>query len=393
MMPAAKPMPRISIDRAAQILSDLIALKTVNPMGRPYDGAAPVERPVHEYLERLFAPFGVRLERQTCCPIHESFLIEIPGHTDHPGTLFESHADTVPADDWGDAAFVPYRSDDIIFGRGACDDKGSLTAMVLAMLSLLQGGVVPPQPVWLLVAGDEEYAQTGIKHFLGNRHDSIGRAVFGEPTSCVPVVQHKGTIRWDVTVKGRSAHTSNPSLGRNAILDMIQVINRLQEYEQKLQQNPTNELTGGPTLTVTMIQGGRTRNVVPDECTIAVDLRIQPGMDGRVVADDLFAYLDSVDAQIAHQPFQCFAPALATPIDDPFVARVAQVCSEVLKVPVMPRGVPYGSDAGWIPRGTPAVVLGPGDIAVAHAIDEHVALSEVVHAAGIYRSILLTDWP
>ena len=392
MKSIAKQMPPISIDRAAQVLSDLIALRSVNPMGRPYDGAAPIERPVHDYLERLFTPFGVRLERQSCSPIHESLLIEIPGRTDHPGTLFESHADTVPADDWMDAAFIPYRSDDIIFGRGACDDKGSLTAMALAILSFLECGVVPPQPAWLLVAGDEEYAQTGIKHFLENCHDSLGRAVFGEPTNCLPVVQHKGTIRWDVTVQGRSAHTSNPSLGRNAILDMIQVINRLQEFEEKLQRQPTNELTGGPTLTVTMIQGGRTRNVVPDECTIAVDLRIQPGMDGRAVVDELFAYLDSVDAQIVHQPFQCFAPALVTPIDDPFVVRVVNVCSETFESPIGPKGVPYGSDAGWIPRGTPAVVLGPGDIADAHAVDEHVALSEIVQAAAIYRNVLLTDW-
>lgn len=391
MKSAARLIPPISVNLAAQVLSDLIALQTVNPMGRQYDGVAPIERPVLEYLERLFAPYGVRLERQTCSPIHESLLIEIPGSTNHPGTLFESHADTVPADDWGDAAFIPIRSDEMIFGRGACDDKGSLTAMALAMLSLLECGVVPPQTAWFLVAGDEEYGQSGIKHFLKNHSFPIGRAVFGELTNCVPVVQHKGTIRWDMTVQGRSAHTSNPSLGRNAILDMIEVIKRLQEYEKKLQLQPTNQLTGGPTLTVTMIHGGRTRNAVPDECTVAIDLRIQPGMDGHAIVEELFAFLNVVDAQIVHQPFQCFAPALATPIDDPFVTRVVDVCNDVLKLPIVPKGVPYGSDAGWIPRGTPAVVLGPGDIAVAHAVDEHVALSEVVQAAVIYRNILLAE--
>ena len=91
-------MKRISDEEATRLVSDLIALPTVNPMGRPYPGALPVERPVVEYLERLFAPWGVKMERQSCSPIHESLLIIVPGKTAGPATLFESHADTVPAD-------------------------------------------------------------------------------------------------------------------------------------------------------------------------------------------------------------------------------------------------------------------------------------------------------
>jgi len=231
---------RIVEDDATRLVSDLIALATVNPMGRPYSGDVPVERPVVEYLERLFVPFGVQVQRQRCSPIHESFLIVVPGAKPGPATLFESHADTVPADDWADRAFTPRARGGAVYGRGACDDKGPLAAMVLAVCDLLSAGERPAQGVLLLAAGDEECGQTGIKEFA-RAHASVkewevDRGVFGEPTSVMPVVQHKGTIRWDITVRGRSAHTSRPELGQNAILDMFRVIQCLEEKTADLRR-------------------------------------------------------------------------------------------------------------------------------------------------------------
>lgn len=382
----------VNHERVASLLSDLIALQTVNPMGRPYEGAVPVERPVVEYLERLFAPFGVEMRRACCSPIHESLLITIPGRTATHGTLLEAHIDTVPADDWLDRAFQPRRQGSRVYGRGACDDKGSLAAMAVALVEILESGTRPAQAVWFLAAGDEEYGQTGIKRFIAEHQTPIGRAVFGEPTDCVPVIQHKGTIRWDITVRGRSAHTSQAELGRNAIVDAMHVIERLAHYQDELQSRFVSDWVSGPTLTVTMIQGGRTRNVVPDQCTMAVDFRILPGMDARRSVDELFTSLDQLEVSIAHSEFQCFAPALNTSPDDPFVQTALNVCEEVLGRSVSPTGVPYGSDAGWVPTGVPAIVLGPGNIASAHAVDEHVDLEQVTQCAGIYRKLLIHDW-
>ncbi|MCI0363237.1 MAG: M20/M25/M40 family metallo-hydrolase [Phycisphaerales bacterium] len=382
----------MGIDSVAELLCDLIALRTVNPMGRTHRGDTPVERPVTEYLERLFSPFNLRVERQQCSPIHESLLIEIPGRTSEPGTLIEAHMDTVPADDWPDRAFQPRREGTLVFGRGACDDKGSLVAMVVALLKILQSPEHPPQTVWFLAAGDEEYAQTGIKQFVAEHQHLIGRGIFGEPTDCAPVIQHKGTIRWDITVHGRSAHTSQPELGRNAILDAMRIIGCISQYQDQLCRRFTSPWMSGPTLTVTMISGGRTRNAVPDECTIAVDFRILPGMDRRRSVDDLFAALETLKIQMSHGEFQCFAPALNTSPDDPFVQAVLAICRETFGRDVMPAGVPYGSDACWVPDGVPAIVLGPGNIAKAHAVDECVDLAQVMQCAAIYRQLLLQDW-
>jgi acetylornithine deacetylase len=164
-------------------------------------------------------------------------LIIVPGGSDAPGTLFESHIDTVPADDWADTAFVPRIEGDTLYGRGACDDKGSLAAMVLALLQLLESGEPPPTTVWLLAAGDEEYGQSGIRHFMSQNVLPLGRGVFGEPTSCLPVIQQKGVLRWDITGRGHSAHTSQPELGRNAILDMFRVAQELALHQRTRSTN------------------------------------------------------------------------------------------------------------------------------------------------------------
>ncbi len=383
---------RLDIDWVAKLLCDLIALQTVNPMGRPYRGDFPVERPVIEYLERLFSPFGLRVERQRCSPIHESLLITLPGRISAPGTLLEAHMDTAPADDWPERAFQPRREGALIVGRGACDDKGSLAAMVVALLAIIESGERPPQTVWFLVAGDEEYGQTGIKQFVAEHRAPIGRGIFGEPTECVPVIQHKGTIRWDITIHGRSAHTSQPELGRNAILDAVRVIGCLSKYERQLRRRFTSPWVSSPTLTVTMIHGGRTRNAVPDECTIAVDFRILPGMDGQQSVDELFAELAELALPITHGEFQCFAPALNTSPDDPLVTAAVALCRETLGRDVKPAGVPYCSDACWAPDGVPAIILGPGDIAQAHAVDERIILDQVAQCVAIYRQLLLQDW-
>lgn len=385
-------LPDVDSDRAASLLCDLIALPTVNPMGRPYDGALPVERPIIEYLERLFAPFGLEMHRDRCGPAHESLLVTLPGNSDAPGTLLESHIDTVPADDWPDRAFRPRPEGGLVFGRGACDDKGPLCAMILAVLELLESGQTPPQTVLFLAAGDEEYGQTGIKSFFAGNSAPIGRGIFGEPTLCRPVIQHKGALRWDITVRGRSAHTSQPELGRNAITDMTRVIAELAKYQDELWGRHVSPWMTGPTITVTMINGGRTRNSVPDECTIAVDFRTLPGMDGQRSVQELYARLESLEVSLSHSEFQSFAPALSTSPDDPLVLAALSACQHELGQDVTPAGVPYCSDASWIPDGVPAIVLGPGDIAHAHAVDEHVELEQVIRCAAIYRQLLLHDW-
>jgi succinyl-diaminopimelate desuccinylase len=379
------------MERARAILADLIALPTVNPMGRPYMGTEPVERKALAYIEELFRPYGVQLRRQPAGPIHESLIISCPGRSRDGITLLESHVDTVPAEDWPDRAFTPRVEGTVMYGRGACDDKGSLTAMILAVLSILEDGSLPPYPVVLLAAADEEYAKLGIKTYLRDAPPIRG-GVFGEPTGLCPIVRHKGVIRWDITVHGRSAHTSRPELGCNAILEAVPVIQAIQAHHELVQRRYASDVMPAPTITVSMIRGGRAPNAVPDECTLSVDFRVVPGMHTVEARRELIAVLDKLGIRITHAEPQANSPALNAPADDPFSRGVLEICRARTGRPEMEfAAAPYGTDAPWVADRAPVLVLGPGDIASAHAIDEHVDLREVQRCAEIYRDIVLRE--
>ena len=391
------PVVNSSIDarRTTRLLASLVATDSINPMGRPYAPTESVERKVLQVIEDWLSPYRDRLsfQRQPYSAIHENLIVRLEGKDAAAAALFESHADTVPADDWSDRALTPRLEDGRLYGRGACDDKGSLAAMLLALADMVEHDVTPPRSVVLVCAGDEEFSQSGILHFREQSREQFAYGVFGEPTELHPVVQHKGTVRWDITVHGTSAHTARPELGKNAILGMVDVVNALSEYQGLLQQRWSNQYMTGPLTTVTKVEGGRTRNATADECTIAVDFRILPGM----VADDekrkLIEYLrDTVTWELTHSENQLMTPPLDTDPKSPFCNQILEICRGVAGERVQLRGEPYGTDAAWVSDLCPAVVLGPGDIAHAHAVDEWVAVDEVVQAAQIYREIMTTEF-
>lgn len=371
-----------------RLICDLVALRSVNPMGGAWASDVPVERPVVEYLETLFAGSGVVMERQQVTAAHENLLVRLDGESDKPALLLESHCDTVPADDWLETAFVPRVDGDWVYGRGACDDKGCLAAMAMAVLDIARSGKRPPRTILFLAAGDEEYAQTGIRHFREMGFD-VGRAVFGEPTGLVPVVQHRGTLRWDIVVHGRSAHTARRELGVNAIDGAVDVVLALRDWESKVRIDNPPGLTPGPALTVTRILGGRTRNAVPDECVLSVDYRLAPGMGWRSAWDGVRGWLSSLPWEIEHLEPQMTTPALSTDPADPFSEAVLGVCRRHAGAGIELVGMPYGTDASWMSDRAPALVLGPGDIAYAHSVDERIQVSEIVTCAAIYRDIAM----
>jgi acetylornithine deacetylase len=378
-------------DQAIRILTDLIARPSVNPMGRAHEGPAPVERDVNDYIQSLFAGAGtardVAIERHQVGAAHENLVIRYPADEPGPAIVFESHCDVVPADDWLDRAFTPRMEGDVVYGRGACDDKGSLAAMVMAMLGLIRSGERPPRPVVLVCAGDEEFAQTGIKHFR-ELPCEVERGIFGEPTGLAPVVQHKGTLRWDITVHGKSAHTARPELGVNAIHGAMEVVAALRDHQDALQRDHPSPLMTGPLLTVSMIHGGRTRNAVPDECVLSVDFRLVPGMDMAGARDEVIAMLACTGWRITHGDLQLRTPPLSTSLDDPFSRQVLDICRAHAGADMALRGEPYGTDASWLADRAAVLVLGPGDIAAAHAVDEHIDVKDVVTCARMYRQIM-----
>jgi acetylornithine deacetylase len=307
--------------------------------------------------------------------------------------LFEAHMDTVPGDSMGERAWRPEVRDGRLYGRGSCDTKGSLAAMLVALELLLARRGELNMHVALLATVDEELQFTGIRHFVDS-DERVEAAVVGEPTDLRVVIAHKGCLRVRVSTLGRAAHSARPEVGINAIDHMADVLYALRGLQERLpaRQHP---LVGSPTLSVGIIEGGTGVNVVPDRCTIDVDRRTIPGEGMESALAEIDALLADVrrsrpDVRLELSPPTTEDWPLDTPVDAA-VVQAAQAACRALGRPDALLGVPYSTDASklWALREVPSIVLGPGSITQAHTADEFVPVAHLSAAAEIYERTAL----
>lgn len=280
-----------------------------------------------------------------------------------------------------------------MYGRGSCDTKGGLAAMLHALKALRDSGLRPSASVWLVAAVDEEHTFRGVVKFLekGVRADG---AVVAEPTDLQTVVASKGCLRWRLRTRGRAAHSSKPHLGVNAIVQMAKLIVATEEKFSAVFQKQQHPLLGSPTLSVGIIQGGTQVNQVPDSCTIEVDRRLIPGETREKVWHEFETLLAELrarepDLDVEMEPPHLEDHPLETSAEERIV-RVVSKISEEVRGHCRVMGVPYGSDASKLARaGIPSIILGPGSIDQAHAAEEYVELAQVAHAAEIYARAAL----
>jgi acetylornithine deacetylase len=219
--------------------------------------------------------------------------------------------------------------------------------------------------------------------------------VIGEPTGLDVVVAHKGVARWRMVTTGRSAHSSNPERGCNAIAKMATLIRALEDRLIPQLGRRAHPLLGPPTLSVGRIEGGLQVNVVPDRCIIDLDRRLLPGETWNTLRTELEVLLAPLRLEdpefrvTVEAPYQNFG-AMETAPDAPIV-RLAQEAVGRVDGQRPIRGVAYCTDAAELSKaGIPCVILGPGDIAQAHTATESVEIQQVVKAAAIYREIMLS---
>jgi acetylornithine deacetylase len=368
------------------LLADLVALPSVNPMGSDRPDPQFGEARVADYVEAFLTGHGLPVQRQTVLPGRDNLLCHLPGRGLAPSILLETHMDTVRADGMEIPPFEPIQRDGRLHGRGSCDAKSSLAAMLTALVAAQREKV--PGDVWLCAAVDEEFSFGGAAHLVrsGFRADC---ALVGEPTQLKVVTAHKGTARWRLTSRGRSAHAATPWEGENAIYKMAPVIRALEAHAEWLLAQPGHPRLGPRTLNVGTIEGGRTVNTVPDQCTITVDRRVLPGEGLEEVLRSLADLLEREGlARLVGIAEMLRDPPLELPPDAPWAQTVLRAARAVTDSE--PAAVHYGTDASKFAEvGMAAVVLGPGDIAQAHTANEWVSLDQVRAAAEIYQRVLV----
>jgi acetylornithine deacetylase/succinyl-diaminopimelate desuccinylase family protein len=375
-----------------QTLRDLIAIPSVNPM-RPRPGEA-VEREVADYIESVLRRARIDCERQTVFEGRENVVGVVPAGggagARGGGLMFNSHMDTVPVANMAIDPFDPVVRGGRVYGRGACDAKGSIAAMLSAVTAYAERPERPTTVVFAAMA-DEELAFSGAWKLI-EREWPAAACVVGEPTRLALIVAHKGVARWRARVRGISAHGATPRLGRSAVYDGARVCLALEAYAGELAERAPHPLLGAPSMNVGRVSGGQSVNVVPDLCELEVERRLLPGEDGRAAVRDCEARVRELAGRGVDFEFEepyLIDPALDTPADSAVARAVAAAHLAEFGTACEVRGAHYGTDGSKLAlAGIETVVCGPGDVAQAHTKDEYVEVEQLEMAARLYSRIL-----
>ncbi len=229
-----------------ETLAQLVAIPSVNPMGKEGVSGPPFcEDRLTVYLEETFRRLGLAVERQPVAPGRENVIArldgELPPRRGGQVVLLEAHQDTVPVEGMTIEPFRPEVRDGRLYGRGACDTKGGMAAMLAAVARLAEQRPPGMPTIVMSCTVNEEYGFTGASILTGLWTVRTGgiiprrphAAVVAEPTGLNVVVAHKGMVRWKCHTSGRAVHSAQPEAGENAVYKMARVLLAIERYAQQ----------------------------------------------------------------------------------------------------------------------------------------------------------------
>jgi acetylornithine deacetylase/succinyl-diaminopimelate desuccinylase-like protein len=367
------------VSETRKLLAELVALPSVNPAFLPEGHRDAGEARVAEFLGEAATRAGLDVDFQKVSRGRSNVIARMPpvGKIKQR-ILLAPHMDTVGVASEGQ--FRPRVVKGRLYGRGACDTKGSIAAMLTALSVLARNGR-RPAGTEIIFAGlvDEENAQAGSRALAasGLRADL---AIVGEPTRLRIVTAHKGSVWLRIEARGKAAHGSCPDLGKNAVHEMARVVDWLETDYATLLRRRRHPLLGSATISVGSIYGGTQPNIVPDCCVASADRRTLPGESEKSVREELRA---SLRKQGLHVAIESQKSSDCLPMETDAKLPLVRILLELARQS-MPIGVNYFCDASVLAQaGIPSVVFGPGDIAQAHTADEWIDLKSVDRAAAM----------
>lgn len=367
------------------LLQELIRIPSVNPdcaVGQGATGENACARRVGEMLEEC----GATVTFEEVLPGRPNVIGRFRGGEGKPGLLLAPHVDTVSVQGMSIDPFGAEIRDGKIHGRGASDTKGTMAAMLWALHGLRDE--IPSLSTGVTFVGlmGEEAGQPGSKHFASRHGNQFDFALVGEPTSLETVHAHKGCVWLRLSAAGRSCHGSTPERGENAIRKLLPVLEGLLDCLETRLPHYSDPILGLPTVSLGLIQGGSSPNIVPSECHATLDFRETPalyeaGGSRRLVEEFLEA--SGHAARVAVSVIGDSCPLLTDPATDG-IRRLQSLGSRLTTAP-------WFCDAGRLAEGgIPSVACGPGSIAQAHTKDEFLTIADLEDGANFYRRFLET---
>lgn len=381
---AAKVLAQIDRAELVAFLQALVRVPSVNPPGDTREAIRIVE-------EKLAAAgFATVVVGPT--PEKQSIVATLEGWGAGPRLAFNAHVDVVPIGEERAWKYPPFGGEvhnGRVYGRGAGDDKASVTAQVMAAIALARSGVPFDGALLVTEVADEEVGgAAGAGYIVQNGHVQADFAIVGEQTFGQICVGERGGTPVKVTVFGKTGHAATPWKGVNAIEGIARVITALREELWPRLAARTHPFLNQSTATISMIEGGVKTNVIPDRASIHVDRRILPGETPEGVVAEIREIAERAIADVPGLRVETSAPIGRLAIEaDPesAVGRALQAATHQIDKELVLTGFFAGTDGKhFSAAGIPTLIMGPGDSSTAHTPNEWVGIDEVIEATQLY---------
>ncbi len=361
---------------ALQLLQDLIRIPSVNPDGDPGIEVAG-EGAIAEYLKRHLEGMGAAVELREVLPGRPNVVAQFPSNRPgKPRLLLAPHTDTVSVLGMTIDPFLAEVRDGKVWGRGASDTKGPMTAMLAALQDLSVPLGELSYEIWFAGLMGEEAGLLGSLALA--EQEAFDFVIVGEPTGMRAVHTHKGASWLTLTAHGRSSHASTPEAGENAIVSMMTNLSELREAFDRESAKIQDPGLGHSTMSIGTMHGGSKINIVPDHCHAGVDMRIVPGFDVEDFLRRFAADHPSISIEAKT------SPPLFTEPTHPLFESLAAAGIPTTSAPWFCDAASFGQ------KGIPAIALGPGSIAQAHTADEWMAIAELDAGVSAFQTFLLS---
>ena len=366
------------------------------------------EKEVAAYIADILEREGIEYCFQSADGDRCNVLATIRGNGTGKSLMLNGHMDTVPVAGMDDP-FNPVIVDGNMYGRGSSDMKSGLAAMLYAVLTVHRMKV--PLNGDLVLAGviDEEAAKSTGSRVIAEKGPITDYAIIGEPSSLYPIIAHKGIDYFQIDFHGKAAHSSRPENGANAIYAAADFISAVKAVLIPEFDNLSHPYLGKPTINVGLMCGSAEINkpfllqqsesfagVVPDEASVFIDVRWIPGQSIPQIQSQLQALADSIlpknpgiSAEVNYIPLP--RPAMEISPEEALPQAILESISQVSPETAEFKGLSGFMDSGILygVAGILSMVFGPGDLSVAHGINEKVEVEQIIKAAQIYTKTAL----
>lgn len=378
-----------------EFTQELIRIKSVfNP-----DKEGCNEERVAMFVADRLKKMGLQVYVEEVVPGRPNVIGILKGSQEGKTILFEAHTDVVTEGDLEKWNFPPFEAvidDNKIYGRGSCDTKGNLAAMVYAVQAILNSKIEFKGNIVLCIPVDEEGMMLGIKHFIKQGWaDDVNAAIICEPEENNICIYQKGAMRVIIKVKGKMAHGAMPEAGINPNWGLAKIITELQKLQkEEINRLGSHKYLGKPSFTPTIIKapirGDAQINVIPQESMVAIDIRTIPGQEHDKIKESIksiFNMLSKEDSDFkAEMEVIEERPWTETSPDEPIVRATAEAFKYITKKAPIYNGVPGATDGTFLNswKNIPIVTIGAGNRLIPHQADEYIEINELLETVKIY---------